>query len=367
MKTEIKIKLKLEEYRGKYYARGEDAFGIPVRSSLKISLSEGDSVALKALGKLESSIQSNGGHAFVKGTELIVDDLLQVYYDKGIKKEEVSRLGHVARYWAQKKVSAIDEAAVLKWERSMIARGLCPSTIKRYNTSFKAAINYGCKSKNLTAPVIPSLGQDSPARKLHIQNEDRDQIIARMDNWEARYFTVLAWSGARPSELINLRWKDVDRKGKTFTIGSYKGKNGQKKARTIPLASAVEEVFDELSTLSKCRREEYVFKANCPEWRNKKEKGPESIRSWASFSDPTGAVRYRLEKATEAAGYEFGLSGGITLYAFRHTFGTNAGNNGSCNPMMLSQFMGHSKVQTTTDNYFHGGVKDAESLVEGLS
>ena len=28
--------------------------------------------------------------------------------------------------------------------------------------------------------------------------------------------------------------------------------------------------------------------------------------------------------------------------------------------------MGHKDVQTTNDNYFHGGVKDAEMLVQGL-
>ncbi|HCI01736.1 MAG TPA: site-specific integrase, partial [Oceanospirillaceae bacterium] len=55
-----------------------------------------------------------------------------------------------------------------------------------------------------------------------------------------------------------------------------------------------------------------------------------------------------------------------TLYGLRHTFGTNAGNNKSCNPFMLSSYMGHSNVKTTQRNYFHGGIEDAQSLVKGL-
>ena len=351
MKTEIK--LRLQKYRGKYYARGEDAFGVKVRSSLNISLTEDESVASKALGKLESDIMNNGGHAFVNGSECTVDVLLELYYEKGVAKESLNKVKHVGDYWGRVNVSSVDEAAVLEWERSMIARGLSPATIKRYNTVLKAVINYGCKSKKLPPIRMPSIGQDSPARKLYLYNEDRDNIMSFMDDYARRYFVVLAWSGARPKELINLLWRDVDRRGKTFTIQSYKGKNGQAKARTIPFSSAIEVVFDELSKLSSCKRDEHVFKFD-------------SETCWADYEDSTKAVAYRLKTATLAAGYEFGVKAGVSLYAFRHTFGTNAGNNSSCNPMMLSQFMGHSKVQTTTDNYFHGGVKDAEMLVRGL-
>ena len=351
MKTEIK--LRLEKYRGKYYARGEDAFGVPVRSSLKISLTEDESVANKALGKLESDIMNNGGHAFVRGSELTVDVLLELYYEKGVAKESLNKVKHVADYWGRVSVSSVNEASVLEWERSMLERGLSPATIKRYNTVLKAVINYGCKSKSLPPIRMPTIGQDSPARKLYLYNDDRDKIMSNMDDYSRRYFIVLAWSGARPKELINLKWRDVDRRGKTLTVQSYKGKNGQVMARTIPYSASIEAVIEELTKLSSCRRDEHVFKRD-------------SETCWADLSDSTKAVAYRLKMATLAAGYEFGVEAGVSLYAFRHTFGTNAGNNGSTNALMLSAYMGHKDVQTTNDNYFHGGVKDAETLVLGL-
>ena len=347
------LRLRLERSRGFYCARGYDSFDKPVRLSLGVAVTEDESVANKALGKLEAAIMNNGGHALVKGSELTVDVLLELYYERGVAKESLNKVKHVGDYWGRIKVSSVDEASILEWERSMIARGLSPATIKRYNNVFKAVINYGCKSKKLPPIRMPSLGQDSPARKLFIYNEDRDKIISFMDDWCRRYFTVLAWSGARPKELIGLLWKDVDRRGKKFTIQSYKGKDGMAKARTIPFSAAIKAVFDELSKLSSCLRDEYVFKRD-------------SETCWADYKDSTKAVAYRLKMATLAAGYEFGVKAGISLYAFRHTFGTNAGNNGSTNPMMLSLYMGHKKVQTTVDNYFHGGVKDAEMLVKGL-
>ena len=347
------VKLNLEKYRGKYYARGHDLFGVIVRQSLKVDLAEPESVATKALGKLEMSIMNNGGHAFVKGTKLTVDVLLELYYLKGVAKESLNKVKQVADYWGRMSVSSVDEAAVLEWERSMLERGLSPATIKRYNTVLKAVINYGCKSMKLPPIRMPSIGQDSPARKLYIYNEDRDIIMDCMDDWCRRYFTVLAWSGARPKELITLKWRDVDRRGKRLTVQSYKGNDGQAMTRTIPYSTAIEVVLDELSGLSECRRDEYVFKQD-------------SQTCWADYKDSTKAVAYRLKRATLAAGYEFGVEAGVSLYAFRHTFGTNAGNNKSTNPLMLSAYMGHKDVQTTKDNYFHGGVEDAEMLVQGL-
>lgn len=347
------VKLRLERYRGKYNARGEDLFGVPIRQSLGINLSEPESVATKELGKLEAAIMNNGGHAFVKGKELKVDALLDLYYKKGVAPESMNKVKQVGDYWGQVRVSSVDEASILEWERSMIARGLCAATIKRYNNVLKAVINYGCKSKKLPPIRMPSIGQDSPARKLYIYNEDRDLIISFMDDWCRRFFTVLAWSGARPKELINLTWRDVDRRGKRLTVQSYKGDDGKAMARTIPYSAAIEVVLSELSELSDCKRDEHVFKFN-------------SETCWADFKDSTKAVAYRLKLATLAAGYEFGVDVGVSLYAFRHTFGTNAGNNGSTNALMLSVYMGHKDVQTTKDNYFHGGVEDAEMLVQGL-
>tara|TARA_R110000764_G_scaffold174341_1_gene260870 strand:- start:134 stop:1189 length:1056 start_codon:yes stop_codon:yes gene_type:complete len=348
------VRLNLEKYRGKWYARGQDAFGIAVRRSLLLNDSVSESDAARQLGLLEAKINNNGGHALVQGGELTVDVLVELYYEKGVAKESMNKVKTVGDYWGRINISSVNEASVLEWERSMLERGLAPATIKRYNNVLKAIVNYGCKSKSLPPIRIPSIGNDSPARRLYIHNEDRDVIISFMDDWCRRFFTVLAWSGARPKELIMLKWHNVDLRRKKMTVKSYKGDDGQAMTRTIPYSAPIQAVFDELSKLSACQRSEYVFKRD-------------SSMSWADYADSTKAVAYRLYEAARLAGYEVGVEAGITLYAFRHTFGTNAGNNGSTNALMLSAYMGHKDVQTTKDNYFHGGVEDAEMLVQGLS
>jgi integrase len=349
------VKLSLGQYRGKWYARGHDAFGAPVRSSLGLNVSSPDTDAARELGLLEARIRSNGGHKLggARGTAIVVDDLIELYLGRKVADGELVKVKTVGDYWGRIPVSSVNDSSLMAWERVMIAKGLSASTIKRYCTVLKAIVNYGCKAKELPRIMLTTIGMDGPARVLNICNEDRDNIINCMEPDEVWYFTALAFTGARPKELINIRWRDVNMKRRLLTLRSYKGKHGAVMARTIPFSASVEKVLNELMSLFGCKKDDYVFRMA-------------DGKAWAEFKDSTKAVGYRLYRAAKAAGYEVGVENGITLYAFRHTFGTSAGNSGDVNPMSLSVYLGHKNVQTTKDNYFHGGVNDAEMLVQGL-
>ena len=351
----IEVKLKLEKNRGMWCARGCDAFGEVIRSSLKLPDTAAESEAYRELGLFEAKVVANGGHKLggARSSVLTCDDLIELYLERGVSHGDLIKVKTVGSYWGKIPVTEVDESAMLEWERSMISRGLAGSTIKRYGTALKAIINYGCKSKKLPPIKLPTIGMDSEARVLNISNDDRDGILGCMERDEVWFFTALAYTGARPKELINVRRKDVDLGKQRITLRSYKGKNGMVMSRTLPYSSAVAEVINELLSMFDVDRDDYLFRML-------------DGKPWASFKDSTKAMSYRLYRAAKSAGYECGVESGITLYAFRHTFGTNAGNSGEVNPFTLSSYMGHKNIQTTKDNYFHGGVEDADMLVKGL-
>lgn len=351
----IEVKLKLEKSRGMWCARGCDAFGEVIRSSLKLPDTAAESEAYRELGLFEAKIVANGGHKLggARSSVLTCDDLIELYLERGVSQGDLIKVKTVGNYWGRIPVAKVDESAMLEWERSMISRGLKGSTIKRYGTTLKAIINYGCKSKKLLPIELPTIGMDSEARVLNISNDDRDGILGCMEKDEFWFFTALAYTGARPKELINVRRKDVDLEKRRITLKSYKGKNGMVMSRTIPYSTAVDEVINECLRTFDTERDDYLFRML-------------DGTPWANFKDSTKAMSYRLYRAAKSAGYKFGVESGITLYAFRHTFGTNAGNSGDLNPFTLSSYMGHKNIQTTKENYFHGGVEDADMLVKGL-
>ena len=347
------IRLNLEKYRGKWYARGVDVDGKHVRKSLGLNDSVSKHAALKSLGAMEAMIRSNGGRINSKVGKTTMRELIDLYVERGIKNGEKSKVKAVETRWGLTPVTEITEAAMLNWEREMLNKGLNPSSVKRYGTSLKAIVNYGCKAAGMAKLNLPVIGTESPPRVLVIENDDRDMIMAEMTEDVRWFYTVLSFTGARPVELIRLTWKDVNLQKSRMTVRSYKGKNGSEMERTIPYSSKVGGALEALRERFGGSRDDYVFKLN-------------NGIAFADFSDSASAIRTRLYRAAEKAGFGIGVKNGITPYAFRHSFGTNAGENRLVNPMVLSDYLGHKNVQTTKDNYFHGGVGDAEILVQGL-
>ena len=346
--------LSLEKYRGRWYARGHDAFKNDVKQSLGLSADEPEKVALIKLSKAYSDIVANGGLRLTGGSTVIVNDLIDLYTRKGVKSTEDAKISIVVSKWGKTPLAKLDEAAMLGWERELINRKLSPATIKRYGGALRAIVSYGCKSLKMTAPVLPVIGSDTSPRVMVISQDTRDLVLSHMREHELWFFIVLLNCGARPSELIRLKWSDVCLTRSVITLSSYKGKNGLARVRTIPFSKPIREVLEAIQARYGSSHYDYVFRNG----------DGEAIAE--ATRNPAESVRNMLYRAAREAGVGVGVKNRFCPYAFRHTFGTNAGNNGSVNPMLLSSYMGHAKVQVTKDNYFHGGVEDADLLTRGL-
>jgi len=135
------------------------------------------------------------------------------------------------------------------------------------------------------------------------------------------FVKLLAYTGLRRSEGLNLKWSDID-----FASGFLhvrKSKNGS--ARAVPLEKGALEALQPLP-----RSGEYLFTT---------EKGERYHKD--SFLRP-------LQRAVKRAG----INKRVDLHTLRHSYGSNK-IRGGWGLKKVSMILGHSDIQITADVYTH--------------
>ena len=169
--------------------------------------------------------------------------------------------------------------------------------------------------------------------------EERDQIIdhlyaslhGRTVIW-ASYFKFAFFTGARPGEILALRWGDVDFNRRSVRIRSTLANSKVKQrtktgtARDVLLADEALEALQEAKALTSLRSE-YVF-----------------VGRSTTHLQGTEATRKILKQALKKLGIR-----DRRQYDFRHTYATICLTVGM-KPAFIAQQLGHS-VQMLLDNY----------------
>jgi len=164
---------------------------------------------------------------------------------------------------------------------------------------------------------------------------DEEELALVLSNIEPHYqpfFTALAFTGARPNELMALRFSDIDYRKREVRIskGRVRGHEGTPKTpsskRTIPLNDRALEAFEQAKTRAVATLADYVFvdKAGLPV-------GKHLYRAWKAALLKSG-IRHRPS------------------YQLRHTFISQCLLKGL--PVQyVAKIVGHSGIETTVRNY----------------
>ncbi len=151
------------------------------------------------------------------------------------------KLGLVNFFGAEKSLRSITAGDADNYKMHMIGQGLAPMTVRKRlqfaKTVFRAMVKHKLIGSSPFADVRGHAAMDS-ARQQFIGREETTKLIAACPNWEWRTIVALSrYGGLRcPSEVLSLRWHDIDWAGGKVRVTSPKTEHHPgKDSRIIPL------------------------------------------------------------------------------------------------------------------------------------
>lgn len=135
-------------------------------------------------------------------------------------------------------------------------------------------------------------------------------------------FSVFIYAGLRKSELLNLKYADVDIENMSIFVRQGKGA----KDRIVPICSSLKDV------LEKYLAERFRLGKTCPNF-------------FTSLPENRGLTEISLKRLVDHVKESSKIP--FSIHKLRHTFATLM-LEGGCDIFSLSKMMGHSDIKTTT-------------------
>ena len=227
--------------------------------------------------------------------------------------------------------------------RDKLHKGRAPATVVRYMAAlshcFTIAVNeWGWLESN---PVSKVRKPKEPRGRVRYLDDDERQRLLRVckqsETPQLYPVVVLALStGARQSELLNLRWKDVSLKRKMLTFEETK--NGER--RSVPLVGFARQLIDELNKVRRLDTELVFFSL-------KKPSVPVAIRK------PWGNAL----KAAEIEDFRF--------HDLRHSAASYLAMNGA-SLAEIAEILGHKTLQMVR-RYAHLSEAHTSKVLESMN
>jgi integrase len=196
----------------------------------------------------------------------------------------------------------------------------------------------------IARPGGVELARDSTEQRRALDSDELTRFLAACDaEWEP-FFRLLAMTGLRISEALELRWRDVDFGAKRLRVRRqvYEGQVAEPKSRhgkrDIPLSTAMSRLLWPMQG----NPDDLIFS------------GPRGLhvdRAWL--------WRKHLEPSRDAAKVPW-----ATFHTFRHTCASMLFAAGK-NPKQVQMWLGHSDPGFTLRTYVHlidDGLGDADFL-----
>lgn len=222
--------------------------------------------------------------------------------------------------------------------KSKLGKKYAPKTKSLIITAIKSLFSFAAEDGHIGANpakrlVIEKCQDNRGARVLSRKDVDKliaavttpdkrkkDESLARRD---ALILKTLFFSGARVSELVSLRWQDVQPNKKTGGQVALFGKGG--KNRTVGITP--------------------TLYAELMEYRQEVD-GKAKERVFISQKDKDGISRYQVFRIVKAAAKKAGVNWATSPHWMRHSFATE-GLNGGASLRLIQRDLGHSSLATT--------------------
>jgi len=273
-----------------------------------------------------------------------IKDIAQKFYDysvhiKGYSKQTIRRYKYVIDFYCKfsevevlEKVSEVNIRALLFHGRA--ERQWSVNTLLIFQKSLFVFLRWCVAEKYIDINPAANIEKVKLEQKLpkKFSKQDAMRLLDIVYNYpyEENFqrhrnhaiFATFIFAGLRRSELINLKYCDVDLENYTIFINQGKGK----KDRFIPIPGTLAQI---LNTYSKERKSRGI---TCPEF----------FASTVGNIGLTGhGLKHLVDLLKKASDLKF------SVHKLRHTFATLM-LEGGCDIYSLSKMMGHSDIKTTT-------------------
>lgn len=221
---------------------------------------------------------------------------------------------------------------------------LAPATVNKTLGTLKGMLAKATERKMILENPFMSLGLKSfsRAKRIFTDNEIKAMLSHADPRW-AGLIRLAVTSGLRKSELLHLRWCDID--AGTVRVEEHHGDDGiiawqpktEKSTRTVPVPA------ESLKALVRSSVSPYVF---IPVARSRYLRGQQKAGKLRPKYDAINNFTRLFNKILGRAG----VTPRGCFHDLRKTFGTRAASNGV--PMHeLQAHMGHSSITTTAEFY----------------
>lgn len=286
--------------------------------------------------------------------QLYREDMKERLRENTVRTKDYIMELKVLPYFGDKKMTQITAADIRRWQNSLMKEGYSPTYLKTINNQLSALFNYAVRYYDLPSNPCQKAGSMGKGRAEEMQfwtQEEFETFIDVLKDKPVSYyaFMTLYWTGVRLGELLALSLADFDAEKRTLSITkSYQRINGRdvitepKTAKGKRLISLPDFLVAEL--------EEYVSRLYG------------MMAGDRLFMITKSYLEKEMKRGTELSGVKK-----IRLHDLRHSHASLLISKLGAQPKLVSERLGHEKIQTTLDTYSHLYPDQSRNLADQLN
>ena len=257
-------------------------------------------------------------------------------------------------YFKKKNMNEIKASDIRAWQNALMKKEYSETYLKTVNNQLSAIFNYAVRYYDLKdnpCRKAGSIGKSHAGEKEFWTKQEFKQFLVTVENKpETKMaFLLLYWTGMRIGELLALSLADFDAEKKTLSITkSYQRINGRD-VITEPKTAKGKRVIS-LPDFLVAELEEYVSRFYG------------MMADDRLFMITKSYLEKEMKRGTELSGVKK-----IRLHDLRHSHASLLISKLGVQPKLVSERLGHEKIQTTLDTYSHLYPDQSRNLADQLN
>ncbi|KEI11777.1 tyrosine-type recombinase/integrase [Clostridium novyi] len=241
-------------------------------------------------------------------------------------------------YFEKMYINDITPNHIRNWQNKLISKGYSETYLKLINNQISAIFNFAIKYYNLnSSPALKagSMGKKNAKSMQFWTIEEFKKFIEFNDKPISELaFKILFWTGIRSGELMALTFKDINLFNKTLNINkTYTRLNGK-------------DIINQPKT-PKSKRVIALSDSLCDDIKEYENKLYDFNEDDRIFPFTKYFLKHEMERVCKKSGVKQ-----IRIHDLRHSHASLLIELGFT-PLLISERLGHEKVQTTLDTYSH--------------